>query len=322
LAAALASTSWPQRTEAAGCDAAVGRWDWFIGGVVAINADGTVVQEVGGNHGTWECTDPARASFTVRWLSSGFVNRLVLSADGGGLSSTDPTQAYVTAKRRVAAPAALALTTVPYGQYNVPSNLPKLTHAATQHARRTWRSDAIPVALEAGDRDAPNPAARGPEVRLFFLSPSEGTGISITVTERGARTLEFNQPVRWGTESLPPLFIDLPMAIDIAREDGGAQGHVGGGSLRVWNPSGTMPVVAWMVGDKTVDAVTGEIIDFDVTGYIERYNADWKRLSDAFNAVLQSMQSSNVDPWEDDDWSPYDYCAYQDDVPPLCQGPF
>jgi AraC-like DNA-binding protein len=40
-----------------------------------------------------------------------------------------------------------------------------------------------------------------------------------------------------------------------------------------------------MVGDKTVNAATGEIIDFDVTGYIAAYNAQWKRAAEGLRAL-------------------------------------
>ena len=93
----------PRRgAEAATCDAIVGRWAWFTGGVVSINADGTIRHDPG-NDGTWECTDRARGQATLRWRVGGYVNRLALSGDGRALSSTDPTQSYVTA-RKVDAP--------------------------------------------------------------------------------------------------------------------------------------------------------------------------------------------------------------------------
>jgi hypothetical protein len=66
--------------------------------------------------------------------------------------------------------------------------------------------------------------------------------------------------VRWGTTSLPRLFVDLPRAVSIARENG-MQRPAHGASLRVWAPNGATPVLAWMVGDKTINAATGEIID-------------------------------------------------------------
>jgi len=87
--------------------------------------------------------------------------------------------------------------------------------------------------------------------------------------------------------------------------------------LNVWNPTGKTPVVAWRVGDRTVNAVTGEIIRFDVSGYEERYNADWARASEGLRALFQRTQPK-VDPWEDH-YDPYDYCTGQSDPPPMCQ---
>ena len=92
----------PYRAYAASCDAIVGEWTWFTGGVVTINANGTVVHEPG-NDGTWSCTDPARGVVTLRWRLGGYVNILAVSPDGRGLSSTDPSQSFVTAKRLGAA---------------------------------------------------------------------------------------------------------------------------------------------------------------------------------------------------------------------------
>lgn len=80
------------------CGAIVGQWRWFTGGVVTINPDGTMVY-AGANDGVWTCTDPSRNAVTLRWRQGGFVNRLVLSADGTRLSSTDTSQSYVSAKR-------------------------------------------------------------------------------------------------------------------------------------------------------------------------------------------------------------------------------
>ncbi|HEX5532006.1 MAG TPA: hypothetical protein VFZ82_20720 [Methylomirabilota bacterium] len=102
LVAGLAGAGIPRTAEAATCDALVGRWAWFTGGVVSINADGTIRHDPG-NDGTWECTDRARGQATLRWRIGGYVNRLALSGDGRALSSTDPTQSYVTA-RKVDAP--------------------------------------------------------------------------------------------------------------------------------------------------------------------------------------------------------------------------
>jgi hypothetical protein len=93
----------PPLAYAASCEALVGKWAWFTGGVATMHPDGTMeYANPDGtipNQGTWECTDAARGLFTLRWRLGGFVNSLALSADGQGLSSTDMSQWYVTAKR-------------------------------------------------------------------------------------------------------------------------------------------------------------------------------------------------------------------------------
>jgi hypothetical protein len=88
----------PSLASAESCDAVIGQWTWFTGGVVTIKAEGTMAYEQT-NDGTWECTDAARGRVTLRWRVGGFINRLALSPDGRDLSSTDPSQPFVTAKR-------------------------------------------------------------------------------------------------------------------------------------------------------------------------------------------------------------------------------
>jgi outer membrane protein assembly factor BamB len=83
---------------AASCEAILGKWMWFIGGEVTVNPDGTFTQQ-SGNTGTWECTDATKGAVTLRWRQGGFVNRMLLSPDGQSLSSLDPSQMFVTAKR-------------------------------------------------------------------------------------------------------------------------------------------------------------------------------------------------------------------------------
>lgn len=93
----------PSLALAASCDAVVGTWAWFIGGEVTVNRDGTFTQQ-SGNAGTWECNDGAQGRFTFRWRDGGFTNSLLLTPDGQGLSSTDMSQWYVTARRTISAP--------------------------------------------------------------------------------------------------------------------------------------------------------------------------------------------------------------------------
>jgi len=109
LLATIGLTALPAPLAAAPCDAVTGEWTWFTNGVVTIHRDGTIVHTPG-NTGTWECTDAARNRFTVRWRVGGMVNAMALSPDGRSLTSTDPTQQFVTARRRSepAAPSAAA----------------------------------------------------------------------------------------------------------------------------------------------------------------------------------------------------------------------
>lgn len=170
----------------------------------------------------------------------------------------------------------------------LPRDLPELMQAATQRAR-LWRDDAIPVALEFQHREVPHPAMRGPEVRFSFLSPSGGIGLFVTVTANGAHTFEVNQPRGWGTVSLPPVFVDLPTAVRIVREQG-MKGPINRADLRIWNPSSAPAILAWMVGGKTINGTSGEVIDFDVTGYIASYNAQWERAAQGLRALLRGAR--------------------------------
>jgi tetratricopeptide (TPR) repeat protein len=88
----------PPSAHAAGCDAVVGKWAWFAGGEVTIKADGTFTQQ-SGNSGSWTCTDASKGAATLKWAKGGFVNKMVLSNDQQALSSEDPSQAFVKAKR-------------------------------------------------------------------------------------------------------------------------------------------------------------------------------------------------------------------------------
>jgi hypothetical protein len=102
---------------------------------------------------------------------------------------------------------------------------------------------------------------------------------------------------------LPVLFVDLPTAVRIARQGGLRSGAVSRATLRVWAPPGAPPVAAWTIGNLgTVNAATGEIITFDVTGYVASYNAAWQRAAAALEALIRRTQprpESDVykDPW-------------------------
>lgn len=300
----ISGLAFSNSAHSASCDAIVGKWIWFIGGEVTINSDGTFTQQ-SGNGGTWTCTDASKGMITLKWNKGGYVNRMVLSDDDTRLASTDPSQQFVTAKRtdvggtapigkrESSAPVnpTVILTTQPDGMRQLPKDLPELVHAATERAR-VWRRDAIPVSVKFTHRDAPNPTMRGPEVRISYSSPAEGIGLIVPVTADGPRTFEINKPVNWGVVTLPPVFVDLPAAVRIAREHG-MKGQVNRASLDIWSPSGVPPILAWIVGNKTVNGATGEIIDYDVTGYIKSYNAQWEQAAKSLRALMQRVRGGS-----------------------------
>ncbi|MCC6967054.1 MAG: tetratricopeptide repeat protein [Nitrospira sp.] len=98
LTAGVTVLSAPSFTCAAGCDAVVGKWAWFVGGEVTISSDGTFTQQ-SGNSGTWTCADASKGAVTLTWAKGGFVNKVRLTEDQQALSSGDPSQPFVSAKR-------------------------------------------------------------------------------------------------------------------------------------------------------------------------------------------------------------------------------
>ena len=157
----------------------------------------------------------------------------------------------------------LTLETQPDAGMPLARNVPELLARADRDARR-WRSDAVAVMVEFEQRDAPNPSMRGPQVRIAYRSPSDGAGQWIYVTPADARRVEVRQRPNWGQLSVPPTFVDLPVAVTKARAHG-MQGPVSGALLRIWTPTG-QAIAAWMISVKggrgrTVDATTGAIID-------------------------------------------------------------
>jgi hypothetical protein len=63
----------------AGCEAAVGQWKWFNGGVLTLQQNQTI-QTGGKPAGKWECTNPARGVVTLRW-TVGYVDTLTIAGD-------------------------------------------------------------------------------------------------------------------------------------------------------------------------------------------------------------------------------------------------
>ena len=79
----------------AGCEAAVGQWQWFNGGVISIQPNQTIV--AGGKPaGKWECTNAGRGNVTMRW-SVGYID--ILTVTGDRLSGKNQQGAAVSGTR-------------------------------------------------------------------------------------------------------------------------------------------------------------------------------------------------------------------------------
>lgn len=85
------------------CQRVLGEWLWFNGGLTTLFADGTVTGEhhiLPGNNGTWECTDPAKRRFIIKWNQGGWINELTLSGDGKRLDGTNQEGSPVSGRRK------------------------------------------------------------------------------------------------------------------------------------------------------------------------------------------------------------------------------
>lgn len=109
----FASSYATHATAAEPCKAAIGQWNWFIGGKVALAENGDArwtpaVASMVPASGTWRC-DPQAGAYIVTW-QNGFIDTLTLSADGSKLNGTSSTGAAVSGWRGVAPAAAPAAT--------------------------------------------------------------------------------------------------------------------------------------------------------------------------------------------------------------------
>ena len=85
----------------AGCDAGVGDWKWFNGGVATIQKNQTLLRD-GKLAGKWECSDAGRGVLTLRW-DAGFVD--VVSVSGDRLSGKNKQGVNIWGTRVNRAPA-------------------------------------------------------------------------------------------------------------------------------------------------------------------------------------------------------------------------
>lgn len=75
----------------------------------------------------------------------------------------------------------------------------------------------------------------------------------------------------------------------IAREHG-TSGVINRADLRIWNPPGAPAVLAWLVGGKTIDGASGEIIEYEVPGYTASYNSQWERAARGLRLLMRGAR--------------------------------
>lgn len=85
------------------CQRILGEWLWFNGGLTTFFADGTVTGKhhvLPGNNGSWECADPTKRRFIIKWNQGGWINKLTLSGDGKRLDGTNQEGSAVSGRRK------------------------------------------------------------------------------------------------------------------------------------------------------------------------------------------------------------------------------
>lgn len=97
VAVAASATAEKKRAEEVK-DPIVGRWKWFINGIVVFAANGTQLQLETGAKGTWRLANPVRRKYRVMW-EAGWVDDLYLSEDGQKLEGSNQFFFPVSAER-------------------------------------------------------------------------------------------------------------------------------------------------------------------------------------------------------------------------------
>jgi len=64
------------------CNTLIGEWTWFFSKLI-VYEDGTMEAiALIPNNGSWECSDPSKRKFTLRWAVGGWIDTVTLSPDG------------------------------------------------------------------------------------------------------------------------------------------------------------------------------------------------------------------------------------------------
>jgi len=90
--------------ELADCLAAAGTWKWYNGGTVILDEQGVATGYDKGsdrpNPGKWRCVSGSPVTIQIQWVKGGWLDTLVLSADGRKLEGTNQVKNRVWAERQ------------------------------------------------------------------------------------------------------------------------------------------------------------------------------------------------------------------------------
>ena len=160
----------------------------------------------------------------------------------------------------------------------VPMNLLNQVRSLTGDTQ-IWRPDAVPtwVRLEAqqnGDYIT--------TVHLFSATASEELRVRIAPFDA---TVSTHDGSRTAQKPLPTSFLDLLPILEMSGTEI-QRGTLETADLSVWGEHGAV----WRLNDGrqvvSLSAESGDVIQGDVTGYKEQYEADWNRAQESWREIL------------------------------------
>ena len=155
----------------------------------------------------------------------------------------------------------------------VPVGLQNFLLNVVTSQRQAWRRDAIPVALHLRAQPPGHEAAYF-QIIVSLYSPSAGAGRQVAFSPY----VEETQDISVGQLSKDPIaaeFADFPTALEIAHKEG-MTGSLKRALMLNFGKSGSV----WQIfgsGEMVQVSAAGKALHGDVTGYVDRYNAQWKK---------------------------------------------
>ncbi|MEM9530911.1 MAG: hypothetical protein AAGA23_08325 [Pseudomonadota bacterium] len=188
------------------------------------------------------------------------------------------------------------LPTQVFADRRVPTQLVSTLTDLAEGVRR-WQPDAVPTAIRISR------LSQGEfETAMHFYSAQAGrelrlrvSAFDVKVSEHGGRQLLMRP--------LPPGLLDLAAVLPRVYSDSAAA-PLRKADLRDWAKAGPVWRVTLEKGKgMAFSGITGERISGDVTGYVERYEADWNYAGELWRQAIEAMmpESDGDGKWPDCD---------------------